>query len=191
MTTFLPSLQPHKMSESLRIILLTPPLSPEKTTYTSLPGASNPAVSQKAWVNGYHEIRRQNLRAVVDPSLEELDSLFGGEDPLNSLLFDRVAYPLNETNESLQSEGDSVRVFNTHISHPVQLAFDSILVLRSEVGPLGPTNYRQTIDVSWGYGASNVLCGELKRHGIIDPARWTGQRGLDHNRTWLAKELRG
>ncbi|KAM7183119.1 hypothetical protein V8F33_013790 [Rhypophila sp. PSN 637] len=96
----------------------------------------------------------------------------------------------------LQKEGDSVRTFYTHGSHPIQLAFQtrhhtSFIVQRSESGPLGPTNVTQTIDYSWGYGERSLIIGEVKRHGIIDIRTWTGENPVDSTRRWLRKELRG
>ncbi|KAH7633187.1 hypothetical protein B0T09DRAFT_300967 [Sordaria sp. MPI-SDFR-AT-0083] len=102
--------------------------------------------------------------------------------------------PLNGTAEYFQTEGDTVRTFYTHVSHPIQLAFQtnhgSFIVQRSESGPLGPTQVSQTIDFTWGCGEHCLMIGELKRHGIIDRKRWTGERPPDGNRIGLGKELR-
>ncbi|KAK3331537.1 hypothetical protein B0H66DRAFT_587710 [Apodospora peruviana] len=122
--------------------------------------------------------------------------LFGAEDDLEKLLLSIDVNPLNGTAEWLQKEGDSVRTFYTHVSHPIQLAFQTrhhtpFIVQHSESGPLGPTNVTQTIDYSWGYGERSLIIGEVKRHGIIDIRTWTGENPVDSTRRWLGKELRG
>ena len=49
--------------------------------------------------------------------------MFGSEDALDEHLLNRDVSPLNGTTEWFQKEGDSVRTFYTHVSHPIQLAF--------------------------------------------------------------------
>ncbi|KAI0967946.1 hypothetical protein F4678DRAFT_229307 [Xylaria arbuscula] len=102
-----------------------------------------------------------------------------------------MAHPLNRTTEDLQTEGDSVRVFYTHISHPVQLAFQDIVTQRSETGPPGPTSYAQTVDFEWIRSDQCIIIGEIKRHGVIDPSVWENDESTDKNRRWLGQELRG
>ncbi|KAL2017268.1 hypothetical protein VTK56DRAFT_2380 [Thermocarpiscus australiensis] len=123
-----------------------------------------------------------------------IDNLFGTEDALEGHLLNKNVMPLNNTTEWLQSEGDSVRTFYTHVSHPIQLAFhtngQSFMIQRSESGPLGPTQVSQTVDFTWGYGDRCVMIGELKRHRMIDAKAWRGEVPASHNRRWLGKELR-
>lgn len=86
---------------------------------------------------------------MVSPSQVEIDLVFGPEEDLDLFLISKQVYPANETIERLQSEGDSTRLFHTHISKFVMLAFQNILTQRSETGPLGFTTASQTID--WTY----------------------------------------
>ncbi|KAK4096199.1 hypothetical protein N658DRAFT_501868 [Parathielavia hyrcaniae] len=131
----------------------------------------------------------------MNPDFDAINAVFGNEDSFGRHLQDMAVNPPNNTIEWFQSESDSVRVFYTHISHPIELAFQTpsgtpFVVQRSESGPLGSTNVSQTVDFNWGHGERCLLLGELKRHRIIDPRRWTGQLPADGNRTWLGKEIR-
>jgi hypothetical protein len=179
----------------LRDLLLQPALPDGTASYHTLPGASTPSLSKKNWVQNYPEV--QALRLYINPTRDTINTVFGDEDALDDHLLNRDVNPLNDTVEWFQSEGDSVRTFYTHISYPIQLAFQTgygtpFIVQRSESGPLGPTQVSQTVDFTWGWGDRVVLMmGELKRHGIIDVAKWRGQEAPDHNRRWLGKELRG
>jgi hypothetical protein len=178
------------MSVTLKSLLLTPPLRREQATFATLPGASNPTTAEKIWTRGYDPIAQQRIACAVNPSLEQITALFGEEDDLEQILLNTMVHPVNETDLWIQSERDSAVFFDTLISLQVQLAFRSILVRRSESGPLGHTNYAQTIDLTYGHGDICVLCGEFKRHGIINVSRWTGQKTPDTNRTRLGREIR-
>ncbi|GAW20271.1 hypothetical protein ANO14919_097720 [Xylariales sp. No.14919] len=128
---------------------------------------------------------------IFPPDSQGLLRFLGPEGEMDDLLLSKIVHPVNQVQEDLQSEGDSVRVFNAYMGHPVQLAFQRFLTLRSEVGPPGRTPYKETADFSWIYGDQCVVVGELKRHGIINPNRWSGRLQPDGNRVWLSKELRG
>ncbi|KAL2143201.1 hypothetical protein VTI28DRAFT_279 [Corynascus sepedonium] len=178
----------------LRDLLLQPALPDGTASFHTLPGAGKPSLSQKSWAKDYPEVRR--LRLFVKPTREHIDMALGGEDALDEHLLNRDVSPLNVTTEWFQKEGDSVRTFYTNVSHPIQFAFQThhgtpFIVQRSESGPLGQTNVKQTIDFTWGCGECCLVIGELKRHGIIDVKTWTGERPVDDNRRWLGKELRG
>lgn len=177
------------MSIPLRDLLLQAVL--DQATFTEAPGASEPTLSQKNWVNTYNPVN--NPFITVNPSEDEINHLFGPEDDFDRFLLSQHVYPLNNNgNETLQSEGDSVRVFYTRISLPVVLALQPLVIQRSETGPLGPTSYPQTVDWTYGYLNSCLVIGELKRHGIIRPSRWIGpQQQPGSTRVWLGKELRG
>lgn len=177
---------------NLRDLLFQPALPGDTATFHTLPGAAPPSLSHKNWVQGYPEVR--GLRLLINPGLNEINTEFGHEDDLDSLLLAKDVNPLNDTTEWLQKEGDSVRTFYTHVS--IQLAFKGFdgtpfIVQRSESGPLGSTQVPQTVDFTWGYGDQHCLMiGELKRHGIINRRRWAGQIAADNNRRWLGQELR-
>lgn len=178
------------MSLSFRDLLLTPSSREERVVFSTLPGASEPTTAEKAWAKDYDLIAQELIACVVNPSLDQLDALFGGLDDLDRKLLGRFVHPLDETYTWIQSEGDCAAFFHTHVSHPVQLAFP-FLVPRSEAGPLGATNYPQTVDFSLGHGDNCVLCGEFKKHGIIKPSRWTGNKSHNPNRIRLGREIRG
>lgn len=164
-------------------------------SFKTLPGASNPSVSHKPWVAGYRQIPQHRIRHCFNPDWHTLNQFLGAPTAFDQFLLSQRVNPTNNTFEWLQTEGDIVRAFYTHISHPVQLAFhvngSPFVVQRSESGPLGPTQVPQTIDFNWGHNERSVMIGELKRHGVIHPGRWTGQTQPDSNRIWLGKELRG
>lgn len=98
-----------------------------------------------------------------------IDDAFGPEDDFDRHLLDMDVSPLNGTAEYFQTEDDTVRAFYTHVSHPIQLAFQtnhgSFIVQRSESGPLGPTQVPQTIDFTWGCGEYCLMIGELNGMG--------------------------
>lgn len=173
----------------LRDVLLQAPFPDNTASFHRLPGAGRPTLTQKPWARDYHEI--QNLQYYLNPTEDDIDQVFGPEDALDAYLLNREVSPLNVTTELLQTEGDSVRTFYTKVAEPIQLAFQPVVALRSESGPLGPTDVNQTIDFTWGYRNHCLIIGELKRHGIIDVDRWTGVAGQNTTRTWLGKELRG
>ncbi|KAK4172702.1 hypothetical protein QBC36DRAFT_222146 [Triangularia setosa] len=174
---------------NLRDLLLQPPLPNGTSSFHRLPGAGKPSLSHKNWAREYPEV--QNLRLHVNPTEADINEVFGSEDALDEYLLNKEGSPLNVTTEWLQTEGDSVRTFYTKVAKPIQLAVQPFITLRSESGPLGPTNVNQTIDFTWGCGEHCLVIGELKRHGMIDVETWTGRAGTDSNRTWLGKELRG
>ncbi|KAK4243262.1 hypothetical protein C7999DRAFT_18374 [Corynascus novoguineensis] len=180
----------------LRDLLLQPALPAGTATFQTLPGAGEPTLSQKNWTEAYHEVRRPALTLHENPNLDTINTVFGDEDALDAQLLNRDVNPLNGTIEWFQKEGDSVRTFYTHVSHPIQLAFQTahgtpFIVQRSESGPLGSTQVSQTIDFTWGHGACCLMIGELKKHKMINPARWKGDMQADNNRVRLGKELRG
>ncbi|KAI1345379.1 hypothetical protein F5Y01DRAFT_320827 [Xylaria sp. FL0043] len=168
--------------------LLMEPLRPFDHFYVSGIGNSS---SKKAWAIGYEDVLPPYLTLTLDPSLDEIQQALGAEDEQERFLLSKTVHPLNPTAEDLQSEGDTRRVFYTRIALPVQLAFEQMLKLRSEVGPSGPTNCRETADFSWVNGEQCALVGEFKRHSIIHPKKWTGEETADANRILLGRELRG
>ncbi|KAI1116719.1 hypothetical protein F5Y14DRAFT_53349 [Nemania sp. NC0429] len=173
--------------------LLTQPAIPW-ASFHHLPGAEGTSsLSKKNWVAPYELIPSQYLNLVRNPDFNEIDNVLGAEDELDRLLLSRTVYMHNHIPEALQNEADSVRAFYTHISLPIQLAFQGIIIQRSEAGPLGPTNYSQTVDFTWSHGDRCVLVGELKRHGIIADESWLNRidSDPDHNRRLLSKEMRG
>ncbi len=180
---------------TLRDLLLQAPLPNGAASFHTLPGAGKPSLSQKNWVQNYPEVNA--IRPLyLNPTRDYINAAFGDEDALDAHLLDKGVSPLNGTTEWLQKEGDSVRAFYTHVSHAIQLAFQThhgtpFIIQRSESGPLGHTDVNQTVDFAWGCGERCLLIGELKRHGIIDVERWTGESPTDTNRRWLGKELRG
>jgi hypothetical protein len=180
----------------LRDLLLQPALPAGTATFHTLPGPGEPTLSQKTWTEEYHEVRQPALTLYETPNLDTINAVFGNEDALDAHLLNKDVNPLNGTIEWFQKEGDSVRAFYTHVSHPIQLAFQTdhgapFIVQRSESGPLGPTQVSQTIDFTWGCGECCLMMGELKRHKIINPGRWRGELQVDSNRRRLGKELRG
>lgn len=173
----------------LRQVFNEPPLS--YVQLASLPGGHAPSLSRKEWARDYRQIRQDKMHVVSEPSQAEIDSIFGPEDDLDRRLISKRIFPPNVVEEVLQSEGDTVRAFYSHISHFTMLAFQGILTQRSETGPLGPTSSPQTVDWTYGLGNDCVVLGELKRHGIINPRRWIGTEAADSIRINLSKELRG
>ncbi|KAI1270817.1 hypothetical protein F5Y07DRAFT_406849 [Xylaria sp. FL0933] len=155
------------------------------------PDASKPRTSQKAWASKYPEILPPALQFSYDPSIDEINKQLGPEDEMDRFLLSKVVHPLNQTEEALQSEGDSRRVFYTQIALPVQLGLQEIIELRSESGPPGSTSCPQTADFLWMRDDQSVIMGEFKRHGIIEPATWMGRKTADTNQRFLGKELRG
>ncbi|KAI1287150.1 hypothetical protein F5Y03DRAFT_380578 [Xylaria venustula] len=176
------------MSVPLRTILNQAPMP--FASFFDLPGAGSRSTSHKPWASNYPEILSPWFHFV---DIDGVQDVLGPEDDLDRLLLSKTVYPLNQTTEALQSEADSVRVFYTHIAHPIQIAFQHIIVQRSETGPPGPTSYAQTVDFSWTQDQQCILIGELKRHGIINPSMWRTNTGttIDNNRKWLGQELRG
>ncbi|KAK4096269.1 hypothetical protein N658DRAFT_531249 [Parathielavia hyrcaniae] len=171
---------------TVRDLLLQSPLPGGTATFHGFSGAGAPSLTHKNWVQPYPEVQLAQVQ--MNPDFDAINAVFGNEDSFDRHLQDMAVNPPNNTIEWFQSEGDSVRVFYTHISHPIQLAFQTpsgtpFVVQRSESGPLGSTNVSQTVDFTWGHGERCLLLGELKRHRIIDPRRWTGQLPADGNRT--------
>ncbi|KAK4119948.1 hypothetical protein N657DRAFT_649729 [Parathielavia appendiculata] len=181
---------------TLRDLLLQPAFPDGTAAFHTLTGAGEPSLSHKSWVADYPEVLPQALRIFENPDQDTINTIFGDENALDHRLLTKDVMPLNDTVEWFQKEGDSVRAFYTHISHPIQLAFHTnlgppFIIQRSESGPLGQTQVSQTVDFSWGCGESSLMIGELKRHGIINTGAWiTSPRRPDGNRVWLGKELR-
>ncbi|KAL2259687.1 hypothetical protein VTK26DRAFT_6542 [Humicola hyalothermophila] len=178
----------------LRDLLLQPALPDGTAVFHTLPGAGEPSLSEKAWSRDYHDVRPSVL--YENPDVNTINHVFGLEDDLDEHLLNTEVNPWNSTIEYVQNEGDSVRTFYTHVSHPIQLAFQThhgtpFIIQRSESGPLGPTNIPQTIDFTWGHRERCLLMGELKRHRIINPMRWRPNAQLDNNSRRLGKEVRG
>ncbi|KAI0416264.1 hypothetical protein F5X98DRAFT_375837 [Xylaria grammica] len=137
------------MSVPLRQLLTTRPV--QTAHFYSLPGSNSPTLTKKNWVSDYMEIPPASLE-IFPPDSQGLLRFLGPEGEMDDLLLSKTVHPINQVQEDLQSEGDSVRVFNAYMGHPVQLAFQRFLTLRSEVGPPGRTPYKETADFSWIYG---------------------------------------
>ncbi|KAK4220895.1 hypothetical protein QBC38DRAFT_462078 [Podospora fimiseda] len=158
----------------LRELLLQPSLPDGTCVFGSLPGAPSPSLSNKNWNKDDNHI--PDLAPIyANLNFDQINEVFGAETALDNHLLNKDVSRLNSTSEWLQSEGDSVRTFYTHIASPVQLAFQTspelpFIVLRSESGPLGPTQMPP---------------------GFISPDRWRGLRNPDGNRRRLGRELRG
>lgn len=110
--------------------MLQPALPGDTATFHTLPGAGEPSTSQKAWVGPYAEIPDVYVEVHVNPDLHAINGVFGSENELEEYLLNKDTYPSNDTVEWFQSEGDSVRTFYTHISHPIQLAFHPANITR-------------------------------------------------------------
>ncbi|KAI0966029.1 hypothetical protein F4678DRAFT_484569 [Xylaria arbuscula] len=173
----------------LRTILHETPLPFAR--FYDLPGSGNPSVSLKNWASAYPEVQHQCFTLHFNLSLDEIHDHLGPENEMDQFLLSKSVYPLNRLQEELQNVGDSVRAFYTHISFPVQLALQGTMVQRSQAGPPGPTNHRETADFVWIRGDHCVVVGGLKRHGIIKQTSWENLLLDDANRTNLSKELRG
>ncbi|KAK4200251.1 hypothetical protein QBC40DRAFT_296855 [Triangularia verruculosa] len=107
---------------SLREVLSQAPMPNGIASFHTLPGSGKPSLSHKNWVQEYPEVRALD-QFYMNPTHEEINTVFGFEDDLEAHLLTREVSPLNGTTEWLQNEGDSVRTFYTKVSELIQLAF--------------------------------------------------------------------
>lgn len=112
--------------------------------------ASMPNVSIASWSRGLESIDTAAIDLYEDLGFPPINKTFSTHDQLEDWLVNRPATIVNAFPEWIHSEGDIGPTFYRHIVGPIFVGFEGpmpFLILRSELGPLGNTNVKETINM--------------------------------------------